>query len=380
MNDTSKEKLSILKEINSKIHLNNNDITKIIFVYCPPKVGSTSLVSSLRISGASSYKVLHIHDEKMLEVLTGITGVTIQDIIEFNVFLGREVIVIDIYREPLERKMSEFFGKLASYHFNTSVEKIRTYTLERLIDRFNSIFPHLAEGDHYLEKYRDIAICPPSSFDHDRKYLVHNKEMLTYVKLRLRDSAEWASILKKALNLDVTIIKDYEREKLPLGNIYKKFKEAYKLPVNFIPVIQSDRFFTFYLSPGEQIDYLNSLRGKTGDQFKEFSRTEYNVYSLISEQNQSVVDVETQHYFDDGCTCQNCTMMRKLVLKDIQNNNQPRCRLSHAEVIRRIQGGPLPEPVPNPNNVVRNRQMQTQQRQLPINERRPGLSMSRYKR
>jgi hypothetical protein len=316
----------------------------------------------------------------MLEVLTGITGVTIQDIIEFNVFLGREVIVIDIYREPLERKMSEFFGKLASYHFNTSVEKIRTYTLERLIDRFNSIFPHLAEGDHYLEKYRDIVICPPSSFDHDRKYLVHNKEMLTYVKLRLRDSAEWASILKKALNLDVTIIKDYEREKLPLGNIYKKFKEAYKLPVNFIPVIQSDRFFTFYLSPGEQIDYLNSLRGKTGDQFKEFSRTEYNVYSLISEQNQSVVDVETQHYFDDGCTCQNCTMMRKLVLKDIQNNNQPRCRLSHAEVIRRIQGGPLPEPVPNPNNVVRNRQMQTQQRQLPVNERRPGLSMSRYKR
>ena len=266
MNDTSEEKLSNLKKINNKIGLDNQSITKIIFVYCPPKVGSTSLVSSLRISGASKYKVLHIHDEKMLEVLTGIKGATIQDIIDFNVFLGREIVVIDIYREPLERKMSEFFGKLASYHFNTSIQNVERYSLERLSARFNSLFPHLANGDHYLEKYHDIVICPPSDFDHKQKYLIHNKDRLTYVKLRLRDSNEWSHILKNAINLDVTIIKDYVRETLPLGRLYKKFKQSYLLPVNFIPVIQSDRFFNFYLSPGEQIEYLNSLREKTTDQ------------------------------------------------------------------------------------------------------------------
>ena len=246
MNDTSEEKLSNLKKINNKIGLDNQSITKIIFVYCPPKVGSTSLVSSLRISGASKYKVLHIHDEKMLEVLTGLKGATIQDIIDFNVFLGREIVVIDIYREPLERKMSEFFGKLASYHFNTSIQNVERYSLERLSARFNSLFPHLANGDHYLEKYHDIVICPPSDFDHKQKYLIHNKDRLTYVKLRLRDSNEWSHILKNAINLDVTIIKDYVRETLPLGRLYKKFKQSYLLPVNFIPVIQSDRFFNFY--------------------------------------------------------------------------------------------------------------------------------------
>jgi hypothetical protein len=378
MNDMTEEKLSILKKINNKIGLDNQSITKIIFVYCPPKVGSTSLVSSLRISGASKYKVLHIHDEKMLEVLTGLKGATIQDIIDFNVFLGREIVVIDIYREPLERKMSEFFGKLASYHFNTSIQNVERYSLERLSARFNSLFPHLANGDHYLEKYHDIVICPPSDFDHKQKYLIHNKDRLTYVKLRLRDSNEWSHILKNAINLDVTIIKDYVRETLPLGRLYKKFKQSYLLPVNFIPVIQSDRFFNFYLSPGEQIEYLNSLREKTTDQAQEFSRTEYKVYDLISEQNQSIPDVEIQHYFDDGCVCQKCTMMRKLVLKDIQNGAPPRSRLSHSDIITRIQGGPAP--APTQPNVFQHRQPIHSQRPTPTNERRPGLTMSRYKR
>ena len=80
-----------------------------IFIYTPPKVGSTTLVSSLRVSLGRSYNIIHIHDEVMLSVLTGINGVNVNDIIQYLASNGKEVYVIDVYRTPIERKMSEFF-------------------------------------------------------------------------------------------------------------------------------------------------------------------------------------------------------------------------------------------------------------------------------
>ena len=95
-----------------------------IFIYTPPKVGSTTLVSSLRISLGKSYNIIHIHDEVMLSVLTGIQGVSINDIIQYLADNEKKVFVIDVYRTPVERKMSEFFEKISPYHFNNSEENI----------------------------------------------------------------------------------------------------------------------------------------------------------------------------------------------------------------------------------------------------------------
>jgi hypothetical protein len=124
-----------------------------IFVYTPPKVGSTTLVTSLRISLGKSHNVIHIHDEIMLSVLTGINNVKISDIINFLSEQGKNVYVIDVYRTPIERKMSEFFEKISPYHFNNTEQNINNYSFERVNNRFNKLFPHLENGDHYFDKY-----------------------------------------------------------------------------------------------------------------------------------------------------------------------------------------------------------------------------------
>ena len=124
-----------------------------IFIYTPPKVGSTTLVTSLRVSLNKSYNIIHVHDETMLNVLTGINGVQINDIIIFLSKQGKNVYVIDVYRTPVERKMSEYFEKLAPYHFNNSNENISNYSIKRIIDRFNKLFPHIENGDHYFQNY-----------------------------------------------------------------------------------------------------------------------------------------------------------------------------------------------------------------------------------
>ena len=92
------DRIQYIKEFNDKIF--NNDAAKnkntIIFVYTPPKVGSTSLVSSLRISGARSFNVIHIHDEKMLGILSSYDNkenININELITYNSSIGKNVYV-----------------------------------------------------------------------------------------------------------------------------------------------------------------------------------------------------------------------------------------------------------------------------------------------
>ena len=156
-----------MEEAVNKIFAEN--IKNFIFIYTPPKVGSTTLVSSLRISLGKIYSVVHIHDDTMLSVLTGINNVTVNEIINYLASKGKKVYVIDVYRTPIERKMSEFFEKISPYHFNNTEENISKYTIKRISDRFNKLFPYLALGEHYFDKYN---IANPIEFDMEKKYTI----------------------------------------------------------------------------------------------------------------------------------------------------------------------------------------------------------------
>ena len=124
--------------INSSIEkLFNTSTDNYIFIYTPPKVGSTTLVTSLRVSLGRTYNVIHIHDEVMLNVLTGINNVKINDIINYLSNNGKKVYVIDIYRTPIERKMSEFFEEGCDFENNTlNDQDTKEPILEPISNRF----------------------------------------------------------------------------------------------------------------------------------------------------------------------------------------------------------------------------------------------------
>ena len=123
MNDGERE-TQIKNVVDKLFSIQTNNF---IFIYTPPKVGSTTLVSSLRISLGKSYNVVHIHDDIMLSVLTGINNIKVNDIINYLGNKGKKVYVIDVYRTPIERRMSEYFEKLSPYHFNNSEQNLKTY-------------------------------------------------------------------------------------------------------------------------------------------------------------------------------------------------------------------------------------------------------------
>ena len=363
-------RFELLKNVNIKIGLSDAKIKNIVFVYTPPKVGSTTLVSSIRLSASYKFSVVHVHDEEMLYVLNGITDITINEIIKYNKYIGRNVYVIDVYREPLERKMSEFFDKLASFHFNNTADKVNKYNVNRLIARFNNIFTHIANGDHYFDKMTEVF--KPEMFDFEQKYLFQKVFDISYIKLRLRDSAQWGKILSSLLGCEITIINDYETDKSALKELYHGFKTAYKIPSNYIMQIENCQYFKYYLSHDEQTAYISKLRAKSVAPVIGYSLSEYNIYMNICLENQWNTIIDTNHYLDEGCTCRACSKQRRHIVVKARRGEPPKERLTHNLAIQkwRISDAnssihhPRPPGNPVPNSIVRRKKIQSKHNAL----------------
>ena len=308
----------------------------IIFIYTPPKVGSTTLVTSLRVSLGKSYNVIHLHDETMLKVLTGINDVTINDMIHYLANQGKNVFVIDVYRTPVERKMSEFFEKISPYHFNNSESNISQYSIDRIIHRFNKVFPHIENGDNTFDKYK---IDDPVPFDFNNKYTVQIINNIKYIKLRLCDSDLWASMLSTILNSDIVIIPDYQTADKGIGELYTKFKNEYKLPSNYLERIKDDKYFNFYYSEMERKSYLMEWAQKSAvNEFSPYTEPEYDFYIMLCLENQYINDIQGgEHYIDGGCFCKNCSFKRREMFIRAKAGEKQFEKMNHSEIFNQYQ-------------------------------------------
>jgi hypothetical protein len=287
-----------------------------IFIYAPPKVGSTTLVTTFRVFLSEIYNVIHIHDEVMLNVLTGIKDITINDIINYLGRLGEKIFVFDVYRTPVERKMSEYFDDLSAYHFNNTEENLASYSTDRIIQRFNNIYPHIGKGDHYREKYN---LTGDFVFNFDKKYLIREVNSIKYIKLRLCDQHLWSDILTEIMGREVIMIKENSMENKTLGELYKKVKESYLLPLNYYEELEKDDGLKRYYTEIERMEYLRYWNVKMTEQRHiGYTHTEYKLYVTICLENQSKSSIRKCHYIDNGCQCVVCNGKR-LKIKDFVN-------------------------------------------------------------
>jgi hypothetical protein len=312
----------------------NTSTNNYIFIYTPPKVGSTTLVTSLRVSLGKSYNVIHIHDEIMLSVLTGINNVKMNDIIHFLSNQEKNVYVIDVYRTPIERKMSEYFEKVSPYHFNNSADNISNYSIKRITDRFNKIFPHIQNGEHYFEKY---DIPEPVHFDFKKKHSLQNINSVKYIKLRLCDSSSWSNVLSSIFKSDIVIIHDYKTEDKSIGKLYNQFKNKYRLPSNYLDIIKNDKYLNFYYNESEKNEYLNMWENRLTAEFTPYNEAEYAFYINLCLENQYINDIEFDHYIDNGCLCVYCTQKRQDIFIRAKAGEKNFEKIIHREVINEVK-------------------------------------------
>ena len=331
------KKLELLEKANQTLHITNMSPNRIIFIYSAPKVGSTCLVSTIRLFAIDKFVTIHIHDEEMLRVITGIQGITVQEIILYNKFLGKEVYVIDVYRSPIEHKMSAFFEKVGSYHFNNQDANVNRYSVKRVIRRFNQLFPHLALGDHFVDKYN---IRVPDRFDFENKYLLLEENGVTYIKLRLKDSHIWNSILSKILKIKLFVVKDYESEKKEIKDLYLRFKNEYKIPKNLLDDVMKCKYFKRFYSEEERNEYYSSWMTKVDSDFAPYTQQEYHLYEQITMENCHLDYIQKNHYMDEGCRCNACNLKRREIAQKVfkglpVDNEKVRHGISKKELISR---------------------------------------------
>ena len=323
----NQEKFQKLTEANNLLNINRHpQNNKLVFIYSAPKVGSTSIVSSLRLFGIDKVNVIHIHDEEMLKVLAHITDVTVNEIILFNKYLKKDVYVINIYRCPIERKISTFFEKIGSYHFNNTDVLVNNYNIIKVINRFNNIFPWISIGDHFIDKYN---ITIPPLFDYNNKHimLVHNN--IKYITLRLKDSNEWGSILTNIFGFHICTIKDYESSNKPINHLYNQFKKHYKIPINLLNEILNDRYFNYYYSNIEKDNYYNEWLNKSCDPINSYTFEQYKLYEELTIENSYIDIIQLHHYFDEGCICKACSIKRYNTKVNILKGYDVKDRIIH---------------------------------------------------
>jgi len=322
------DKIKLLTKANELLNINITKNSRLVFVYSCPKVGSTSVVSSLRIFGMDRLDIIHIHNEDMLRVLCHIEDITINEVILFNKYLGRNVYVINIYRSPIERKISTFFEKIGTYHFNTSDEIINTYDVNKVIKRFNDIFPYIGLGDHFIDKY-EINI--PPNFENIHKYLLVKNNDITYISLRLKDSYIWGPILSNIFGFHICVVKDYESTNKPIKELYNLFKLHYKIPKNLLDNIMTCKYFNYYYSSEERQTYYNNWLLKSTEIRDSYTLEEYKIYEDITLTNYHIDYVQSEHYIDEGCGCKACNIKRKEIASNISKGIISNEKVIHIE-------------------------------------------------
>jgi len=320
------EKLKILINANEMLNIHKDNRNKIIFVYSAPKVGSTSIVSSLRIFGVDKFVIIHIHDEEMLRVLGHIEGITINEIILFNKYLGKEVYVIDVFRSPIERKISVFFEKIGSYHFNNTDDAVNKYNVNKVIKRFNNIFSYIGVGDHFIDRY---GINIPEQFDFNSRYLLLEQNGIKYIKLRLKDSSIWGPILSSIFGTKICIVKDYESTNKPIKNIYTLFKSTYRIPKNFLDEIMNCKYLQYYYSEEERNAYFSEWVNKSEDNYIGYTPEQYAMYQDITMENSYIDYIQLDHYMDEGCICKACGLKRADIAAKIMRGVEVTDRIIH---------------------------------------------------
>lgn len=295
----------------------------IVILYCPKKVGSTTISSSIRVSASDKFAVFHTHNEILSNSLEAKNkDFCFSDVIRNNSIFNintqqpRKVYIIDIYRTPVERKLSEFFQEISISHFYNTEENIKKYSFDKINKRFNDIFPYLGDTDYYGEKYN---IDKPEEFDFEKKYIMYEKNGVIYIKLRLIDSKYWGEILSNLLNTEITIVNENNTDNKLIGDLYKEFKKLYKLPYNFFNMLENCKHLKYYYNHTERFEYLNYWYNRITGIHEPFKLDEYNFYKKINIENKYKDIDKLFHYRDYGCLCINCSNNRKKLLDDIKN-------------------------------------------------------------
>jgi len=218
-----------------------------ILVLCSGKSGSSTLYESFVRSGFKCIKV-HSQEDYKKQFEEDSLFETID-----NSSKKKKLFIIDVYRNPIERKISSFFEHIDKY-----VPNWRNISIIELIKIFNNDFLFKLEEyqslDPILNHYK---IINKKKFDFKKKYLKIEKNNKIFIKLLYNNIDEWNIILSKLLNKEINIVNFNLSVHKPYYHTYENFKKIYLIPKIYIhKLMNDDKHFRFFNDTYNQNEYI----------------------------------------------------------------------------------------------------------------------------
>ena len=291
--DTLKEFIQILFDKNLKTLYENVHTTLpflkpkkntqcMVMVLCGGKCGSTALFESFSKHGID---VIRIHNmdhfvEEYAPFLKGVKGVEDveirkvlhpDDLLRFFLKFYRSIVVVDSYRDPLERKLSSFFQ---NFSFNLSrmgktLSEWESLTFKEQVDVFEKEMMPLLERRHGLDTYYPTFFQNSFDFVTGMQQMAHPHQdfcrRVRLVKVRFSDIHQWGSMFSKLfgwpLDKGFTILPANESRTKEYAELYSQWKQHFHLKeeASLIDSVFDPVFFKYH-SPEEMMAYYEKWR------------------------------------------------------------------------------------------------------------------------
>ena len=106
---------------------------------------------------------------------------------------------------------------------------------------------------------------------------------------------------------------------------------------NYLQLISECKYLTFYYSSSEKEKYIEDWSKKTTDSVTGYTLSEYKLYVSIYLENQSIVDIQKEHYLDTGCACNECSKKRNMLYQKLKLGKVDSIeKVEHVEKVKRI--------------------------------------------
>ena len=218
-------------------------------VLCSGKCGSSTLFITLT---QNNFKNIKVHNKFDFIIQYNYDGL-IETINKSS--KNKKLYLFDIYRNPIERKISSFF-----HHINYINDRnYRNYSIEELINIFNNEYINTIEEYHSMNEILDeFKLENFKCFDFDRRYNIIEKDNLVFIKLLFKDINIWELKLSEIFRKKITLYNDNISENKEYHDVYVEFKKKYKVPKSYIDnILINDKEFKIYNTEEEQNIYID---------------------------------------------------------------------------------------------------------------------------
>lgn len=229
-----------------------------VLVLCGGKSGGSTLYQTFK---NNNYETDHFHTITIKGLCGNLnSNKNCIELINETIINGKKIIIIDSFRNIIERNISSFFQNIS-----LNIQDYKEKNIDELIKKFNNEYLFKKNEINSINELFSYYNIPTfKKFDFEKKYNIIEIENKIFVKIRFNDIKNWDKILSEILKKNIIIFNQNLTAEKDTYDLYQDFLQNYKIPKEFLyNYLLKDIDFKIYNSEEEQIEYFNYWLNKS---------------------------------------------------------------------------------------------------------------------